>query len=72
MRDQIEQGLAELLGPEDPDSTDPTVRLEERIAENPDLANDAAECLVLMQEEKEFLTDLGVDPRPYDRYEPKF
>jgi hypothetical protein len=25
-----------------------------------------------MQEEEEFLADQGVDPRPYDRYEPKF
>ena len=73
MRERIERGLAALLGgPVDPKSTDLRERLNERIAKNTNLANDAVDVMVLMQEEQEFLTSLGVDPRPYDRYEPKF
>jgi hypothetical protein len=68
MRERIERCLAALFDPDDPDGKD----LDERIAENPDLANDTVDCLVLMQEEQGFLAELGVDPRPYDRYEPKF
>jgi hypothetical protein len=45
--------------------------LHEATSESPDLANDAADLLVLMREEQEFLAGEGVDPRPYDRYQPK-
>jgi hypothetical protein len=72
MRERIARGWVEFLGPLDPESPDFRERLGKRIAENPDLANDAVDCLVLMQEEKEFLVDEGVDPRPYDRYGPEF
>src|SRR5215213_9800915 len=34
-------------------------------SETPDLANDVADLLVLMQEEQRFLASLGVDPRPW-------
>jgi hypothetical protein len=67
MRDRIERCIAELEG-QIPDGKD----LDEAVVEDPDLAAPAVECLVLMQEEEEFLAGLGVDPRPYDRYEPKF
>jgi hypothetical protein len=67
MRDRIERCMAELEG-QIPDGMD----LAEAVVEDPDLAAPAVECLVLMQEEEEFLAGLGVDPRPYDRYEPKF
>jgi hypothetical protein len=67
MRDRIERELAELEG-QIPEGMD----LDEAVADNPDLAAPAVECLVLMQEEEELLAAQGVDPRPYDRYEPKF
>jgi hypothetical protein len=67
MRERIERELAELEG-QIPDGMD----LDEAVVEDPDLAAPAVECLVLMQEEEKFLADQGVDPRPYDRYEPKF
>jgi hypothetical protein len=71
MRERIEQLWAEFIGPLDPESRDFRVKLDRRIAENPDLVNDAADLLGLMQEEQRFLAGEGVDPRPYDRYEPK-
>jgi hypothetical protein len=67
LRERIERGLAALEG-QIPDGKD----LDEAVVEDPDLAAPAVECLVLMQEEEELLAGLGVDPRPYDRYEPKF
>jgi hypothetical protein len=67
MRERIERCLGALFDPDDPDKD-----LDERIREDPDRANDAVDCLVLMQEEQAFLAGLGVEPRPYDRYQPKF
>jgi hypothetical protein len=67
MRDRIERELAE-LDAQIPEGMD----LDEAVADNPDLAAPAVECLVLMQEEEAFLAGEGVDPRPYDRYQPKF
>lgn len=67
MRERIERDWAALLG-QIPDGKG----LDEAMIENPDLAKDAVDCLGLMQEEAEFLAGLGVDPRPYDRYEPRF
>ena len=67
MRDRIERGIAALLDPQDPERG-----IDELIEENPGLASSAAELLGLMREEWEFLASLGVDPRPYERYEPKF
>jgi hypothetical protein len=46
--------------------------LDEAVEENPDLAAPVAELLVLERKEQDFLADQGVDPRPYDRYYPKF
>jgi len=67
MRERIEWGMAELEG-QIPDGKS----LDEAICENPELANDAADLVELMREEHEFLAGQGVDPQPYDRYEPKF
>jgi hypothetical protein len=67
MRERIKRGWADLEG-QIPDGKD----LAEVAVENQDLANDAAELLVLMREEQDFLAAQGVDPRPYARYEPKF
>ena len=67
MRDRIERGLAALLDPQDLERG-----IDELIEENPGLASSAAQLLGLMREEWEFLASLGVDPRPYERYEPKF
>jgi hypothetical protein len=71
MRELIERGLAEIER-QLPNGKDRREALGEAIRENPDLANDAAELVGLMREEHEFLAGLGVDPRPYDHYEPKF
>jgi hypothetical protein len=71
MRDRIERGLAALLDPQDPERSIDEL-IEELIEENPGLASAAAQLLGLMREEWEFLASLGVDPRPYERYEPKF
>jgi hypothetical protein len=46
--------------------------LHKATSETPDLSNDAAELVGLMQEKQEFLAERGVDPRHYSRYEPKF
>ena len=67
MRDRIERSLTELER-QIPDSKS----LDEAICENPGLASSSAQLLGLMREEWEFLASLGVDPRPYERYEPKF
>src|SRR5215216_2004423 len=50
MRDRIERDLAELER-QIPEGMD----LAEAVVDNPDLAAPAVECLVLMQEEEEFL-----------------
>lgn len=65
--DELEERLDE-LEPQSPEGKD----LEGAIHENPELANDAADILGLMQEEQAFLACMGVDPRPYDRCEPRF
>jgi hypothetical protein len=62
IRDRIERGQAALLE-QIPDGTD----LDEAVMGNPDLAAPAAECLVLMREERDFLAGQGVDPRPWRR-----
>ena len=67
MRDRIERCMAELEG-QIPDGKD----LDEAVVEDPDLAAPVAELLVLERKEQDFLADQGVDPRPYDRYYPKF
>src|SRR5215217_7155771 len=67
MRDRIERDLAELER-QIPEGMD----LDEAVADNPDLAAPVAELLVLERKEQDFLADQGVDPRPYDRYYPKF
>jgi hypothetical protein len=71
IRERIERDMAALLK-QPPDGKEFTEALDEAIRENPDLDNDAADLLDLMFEEQDFLAGQGVDPRPYDRYEPKF
>jgi hypothetical protein len=46
--------------------------LEEASVQNPELANAGARIIVLMREERDWLAGQGVDPRPFNRYEPKF
>jgi hypothetical protein len=67
MRERIEGEWA-LLREQIPEGMD----LDEAMYENPDLANEGAELLVLMRKEQDYLAAQGVDPRPYDRYQPKF
>jgi hypothetical protein len=67
MRGRIERGCAELEG-QIPEGMD----LAEAVADNPDLAAPAAELVVLMRKEQDFLVAQGVDLRPYDRYEPNY
>jgi hypothetical protein len=62
IRERIERAMAELEG-QIPEGMD----LDGAIHQNPDLANDAADLLVLMREEQEFLLSQGVDPRPWRR-----
>jgi len=59
MRDRIEHGMA-ALEQQIPEGTN----LDEAVVENPVLANVAAELLVLMREERNFLAGQGEDPRP--------
>ncbi len=44
-------------------------RLEERVEENPELANVGAELIALKREERELLAKNGVDYRPYEVYQ---
>ena len=47
------------------------MELDEALAKNDTLANAGAHIVVLIREEQEFLIGQGVDPRPYDRFEPR-
>jgi hypothetical protein len=71
MRERIERHMAKVER-QIPEGKDRREALDEAIRENPDLANELVDLLGLMQEEEAYLAGLGVDPRPYDRYEPKF
>jgi hypothetical protein len=60
MRERIQRGMA-ALEEQIPEGMD----LDEAIMENLDLANDAAELVGLMRDERDFLAGQGVDPRPW-------
>jgi hypothetical protein len=68
LRDRIERDFAALLE----QLPEGVVDIAEGVLENPELAAPAADLMVLMRDEQEFLAGLGVDYRPYERYEPKF
>jgi hypothetical protein len=67
MRDRIERAMGAVLK-QIPEGMD----LEEASVQNPELVNAGVHILGLMLEEGDFLAGQGVDPRPYDRYEPRF
>jgi hypothetical protein len=69
LRRQIAEGYRTLLDPENPEGTETLERLEERVEENPELANVAARLITLMRQEHELLAKNGVDYRPYENYE---
>jgi hypothetical protein len=67
LRRQIAEACRTLLDdPENPEGTDQMKSLEERMDEDPELANVAAELLGLQREESALLAKNGVDYRPYD------
>jgi len=67
IRDQIERAMGE-VHKRVPEGMD----LEEALDQNPELATSGARIIGLIREEQDFLASQGVDPRPYDRYEPRF
>ena len=69
LRRQIAESYRTLLDPEDPEGTETMERLEERVEENPELANVGAELIALKREERELLAKNGVDYRPYEVYQ---
>jgi hypothetical protein len=67
LRRKIAEACQTLLDdPENPEGTDQMKSLEERMDEDPELANVAAELLGLQREESALLAKNGVDYRPYD------
>jgi hypothetical protein len=48
------------------------MELEEALDQNPELAASGARIIGLIREERDFLASQGVDPRSYDRYEPRY
>jgi len=69
LRRRIAEACRTLLDPEDSEGTDSIERLEERLEENPELANIAAEYIALVREEVGLLAENGVDYRPYEVYQ---
>jgi hypothetical protein len=69
LRRQIAEGYRNLLDPENPEGTETLERLEERLDENPELGNVAAQLITLTREERELLAKNGVDYRPYENYQ---
>ena len=67
LRERIERGWGAVLKqvPEGPD-------LDTALMEIPELEDLFLQILELGREEHRLLASQGVDPRPYDRYEPKF
>jgi hypothetical protein len=65
LRRRIAEAHRALLDPEDPQGPD----LQKRIAENTELACDAALILSLMRKERALLAEHGVDHRPYETYD---
>ena len=67
LRRQMAEACRTLLhDPENPEGPDQMKSLEERMDEDPELANVAAELLGLQREESALLAKNGVDYRPYD------
>ena len=66
MRDRIERAIA-TVQKQVPEGMD----FEEASVQNPELANAGVHIVLMIREEQEFLIGQGVDPRPYDRYEPR-
>ena len=67
LRRKIAETCRTLLhDPENPEGTDQMRSLEERMKEDPDLANVAARLLGLQREEGGLLAKHGVDYHPYD------
>jgi hypothetical protein len=79
LRRQIAEAYRTLLDPEDPESLldpeDPDLiewfeeTYDERVKENPELANLAVSVLSLMRKEVGLLAKNGVDHRPYEVYQ---
>jgi hypothetical protein len=67
IRERIERLWAEFIGPLDPESPDFRERLNERIREDPNIANVGARAWQVAREEEEYLAGQGVDPRPWCR-----
>jgi hypothetical protein len=61
LRDRIERDWAALLE----QLPEGVVDIAEGVMENPELAAPAADLMVLMLEERDFLVSEGVDPRPW-------
>jgi hypothetical protein len=51
---------------------DAELAFDEACKEDPEIGNECAKYIVLVREESAFLASQGVDPRPYQRHEPKF
>ena len=67
MRERIERAwgaVAKLI----PEGTD----YEEAMDQSEEIRDLTIDISVLIDEERAFLVSQGVDPRPYDRHEPKF
>jgi hypothetical protein len=67
MRERIERawgGVVKLI----PEGTD----LEEAMDESEEIRDLTLDIFMMEGEEVEFLVSQGVDPRPYERHEPKF
>jgi hypothetical protein len=69
LRRQIAELYRTLLDPENPKSTDQTKSFEERMVENPELANVGAELIFLVRQEQALLAKKGVDYRPFGVYQ---
>jgi len=69
LRRQIAELYRTLLDPENPKGTDQMKSFEERMEENPELANVGAKLITLKREELALLAKNGVDYRPYESYQ---
>jgi len=67
MRERIERTWGAVFE-QIPEGTD----LEEALDQSEELRDLTIDISVLIDEERAFLVSQGVDPRPYDRHEPKF
>jgi hypothetical protein len=67
MRERIERAWGAVFE-QIPEGTD----FEEALDQSEELRDLTLDISVLIDEERAFLVSQGVDPRPYDRHEPKF